>query len=113
MKKTIRTLRQASFMAGMTSDVIVIEPRGLSLPERAREVWQRRALIPFFWKRSLERRYLRTWLGWVWLPLRPAVETASRVFVFGGVLSVPTQHGIPYLVFFLAGQSAWGLFEET
>ena len=97
----------------MSNDAVVIEPRGLTLDARFGELWQRRRLIGFFWKRSLERRYLRTWLGWIWLPLKPIIETGSRVFVFGGVLSIPTQHGIPYLVFFLVGMSAWGLFEET
>jgi lipopolysaccharide transport system permease protein len=94
------------------SEPIVIEPRGPTVGARLRELWQYRALIPYFWKRFLEKRYLRTWLGWIWVPLRPIADTAARVFVFGTVLGVPSE-GVPYLVFLLVGMSAWGLLDET
>ena len=98
-------------MAADTS-VRVIEPRRPGAADRAREFWRYRRLVPYFAKRLLEKRYLRTWLGWLWIPLRPVLDVTARVFVFGTVLDIPSQ-GVPYLIFFIVGMSAWSLFEES
>lgn len=87
----------------------VIEPRQSGALERLREAWHRRGLLPYFSKRMVEKLYLRTWLGVVWVPLRPILTVVSSVFVFGGVLGV-ASHGVPYVIFLLVGLSAWQLF---
>lgn len=89
----------------------VIEPRGAGPAAAVAELWRHRRLLGWFGKRFIEKRYLRTWLGWVWVPLRPVLDVSARAFVFGAVLSAPSE-GVPYLLFFLIGMSAWGLFEE-
>jgi lipopolysaccharide transport system permease protein len=87
----------------------VIEERRPGLHHRVRELWRYRRMIWFFGKRFLERRYRRTILGWIWIPLRPTLTIASRVLIFGGLLAVPSN-GVPYLIFFLVGYATWDLF---
>ena len=62
--------------------VYVIRPRRPGVAERARDFWLYRHLLGYFGRRFLEKRYARTWLGWVWLPLRPFLENN---FVRGAV----------------------------
>ncbi len=76
------------------------------------DLWAFRALIPRFGKVFVERRYRRTWLGWLWIPLRPTVDIASRVLLFGGFLSV-SPGDRPYFMFFIVGAAAWQLFQTT
>jgi lipopolysaccharide transport system permease protein len=90
----------------------VIEPRQPGLRERALEFWRYRRVMPYFGRRMLKKRYQRTWLGWIWIPLRPTFAIASRVFVFGTVLGVAAG-GAPYLLFLIIGMSAWGLFASS
>lgn len=74
--------------------------------------WRSRALIPYFGRRFLERRYARTVLGWLWIPLRPGLDVGARVLLFGGFLGVASGDR-PYFMFFIAGMAAWTLFERT
>lgn len=90
----------------------VIEPRQPGPLERVREFWRYRRLIPYFGKRFIEKLYLRTWLGWLWIPLRPILDVGARVLIFGALLGVPSD-GVPYLLFFLIGMSAWQFFATT
>lgn len=82
------------------------------VPGDLRRAFAYRRLVPYFARRLLEKRYARTWLGWVWIPLRPTIDIASRVLLFGSLLSVPSGDQ-PYILFFLAGTAAWQLLEIT
>jgi lipopolysaccharide transport system permease protein len=90
----------------------VIHPRQPGSIERIREFWQYRQLTIYFGRRLLEKLYRRTWLGWWWIPLRPIISIGSRVFVFGGLLGVPSG-GVPYLLFFIVGLTGWQVFSYT
>jgi lipopolysaccharide transport system permease protein len=92
--------------------VRVIEPRQPGIAERMLEAWRYRALVPYFARAAVEKTYRRTWLGWLWIPLRPALSVGARVLVFGGLLGAPSL-GKPYLLFFLVGISAWQLFSQS
>jgi lipopolysaccharide transport system permease protein len=92
--------------------VFVIEARRPGTVERLRELWAYRRLTAYFARRYIQKGYQRTWLGWIWIPLRPVLSIAPRVLVFGGLLGAPSGR-VPYLVFFLVGTSAWELFERT
>jgi lipopolysaccharide transport system permease protein len=54
--------------------------------------------------------YRKTNLGIWWLFIRTLVPLIVGTFVFGEVIDVPTG-GVPYFVFFLAGQLPWNLFQ--
>lgn len=92
--------------------VRVIEPRQPGSLARIREFWRYRALTWYFGRQALEKLYKKTWLGWLWIPLRPVISVGSRVLVFGGLLGAPSE-GVPYLLFFLVGLSTWQLFAYT
>lgn len=96
-------------MSAAATPIRIIEPRHPGLRYRLREVWTYRRLIPFFAKQYIRKRYVNTYLGWWWLPLRPVLEVGSRVILFGALLQVPSE-GVPYLLFLLVGQATWQLF---
>lgn len=78
-----------------------------------REFAHYRHLVPYFGRLFIAKRYTRTFLGWIWLPLRPGANLAARILVFGGLLGVATGTRAPYPLFFLVATSAWQLFSET
>lgn len=90
----------------------LIEGRYEGLRHRFRETWKARRLIPFFGRMFVRRRYARTFLGPIWLFLRPAMMVLSQLFVFAGVFGVEPE-GTPYLIFFMVTFSTWTLFEES
>jgi lipopolysaccharide transport system permease protein len=90
----------------------VIRPRARGLLHAARETFRFRWCISYVGRLLLQKRYSRTWLGWVWLPLRPCLAAASRILVFGGIVGI-TSHEAPYPIFFLVAMAGWQLFAET
>jgi lipopolysaccharide transport system permease protein len=95
----------------MSAGRTLAPPRWTPL-EALADAWRNRALIPYFGRRFLERRYARTVLGWVWIPLRPTLDVGARVLLFGGFLGVASGDR-PYFMFFIIGMAAWQLFERT
>jgi lipopolysaccharide transport system permease protein len=77
---------------------------------RIGEAWRYRRILWFFSVRAVESLYRRTHLGALWLFIRTLVPLAIASFVFGGILEVPS-HGVPYFLFFLAGQLPWSCFD--
>lgn len=77
-----------------------------------RELWAHRRQLAFFGRRLIEKRYVRTWLGMLWIPLRPALDIATRTLLFGGLLAVSSE-GLPYMVFFSVGMAAWMMLESS
>jgi lipopolysaccharide transport system permease protein len=96
---------------GAHDDVHMIEPRRAGVLERLRELRRYRGLMGFFGDRAIDKLAARTVLGRTWLVLRPLLDVASRVLVFGALLNAPSN-GIPYPLFFLASATAWRLFES-
>ncbi|MEJ7892764.1 MAG: ABC transporter permease [Solirubrobacteraceae bacterium] len=94
------------------AQLLVLRPRRAGTLERLRELRNRRGLIPFFGRDMLERRYARTLLGWVWIPLRPVLDISTQLFLFGGVLSLSSE-GVPYLLYLIVVLGAWRLFATT
>lgn len=91
--------------------VQVIEPWKPGVLARLREVWRERRLIPYYGKCYIEARYQNTWLGWIWLPLRPGLDMLSKALFFGGFLGVSSGDR-PYIIFFTFGSCGWVLFES-
>ena len=77
-----------------------------------KEVWQFRDLLFALASRDLKLRYKQTALGVVWVVLQPLITAAIMCFVFGKIAHISTD-GIPYFIFFYAGQSMWSLFNST
>jgi len=76
-----------------------------------REGWRHRWLFPFFAIKCVEKLYARTWLGVLWLPLRPGIDLLLKVAVIGTLIDSPSP-GVPYLLSALVGMAVWELFEQ-
>lgn len=91
--------------------VRTIDPRRPGIGAAFSELWRYRRFTLFFGRRILAKRYMRTWLGMLWLPLRPVIGLSTKILVFGGLVGI-TAVGVPYPLFFLLASSAWALFSE-
>lgn len=96
----------------MTKQIIhVIEPRGVGVAARARELWQHRHLFRYFSIITIRRTYRATVLGWLWLFIRPLVPAIISTLVLNQVAGIQLS-SVPYVLFVLAGLSVWSLFDE-
>jgi lipopolysaccharide transport system permease protein len=77
---------------------------------RAREVWQYRRILGFFSLKAVQSLYSKTRLGVFWIFGRTLIPLLVGSFVFGSVMDVPSE-GVPYLLFFMAGQIPWNCFD--
>ncbi len=106
-----RARASVSVAAGAGLTVTTIAPRRHGLRPAAREVWESRRYIPYFGRLFIRKRFARTWLGLMWLPLRPSISLLTRLLVFGGLVGISAGK-TPYPVFFLTASAAWQLFNE-
>jgi len=86
-------------------------PRG-RFELRLGHMWLYRRTISYFGWTYIRSRFQGMWLGWLWLPLPPALQILSRGFVFGGMLHLGSGDR-PYIIFLVVGQAAWDLFDKT
>jgi lipopolysaccharide transport system permease protein len=92
--------------------VYVIEPYKHGAMPRMREAWYHRELMRHTSTQFILKRYRSTYLGWLWIFLRPGIQILSTSFFFGGVLAL--QYGErPALIFISFSQAAWILFERS
>jgi lipopolysaccharide transport system permease protein len=89
----------------------VIEPARLGLIARAEELWRYRRILWFFASRRIKERYEDKTLGKFWLFAQPLAPIVISTAIFGSMLQVPSD-GVPYFLFFLAGNSCWRIFER-
>ncbi len=92
--------------------VVVVEPRRTGIRAAFHEFWESRRFVRYFGRGFLRKRYARTWLGFLWLPLRPSISVATRLLVFGGLIGISAGK-TPYPVFFLIAAASWQLFAEA
>lgn len=93
-------------------DIWIIEPRGVGLGARLRELWHYRHLLRYFALGAVQRTYRATVLGWVWLLLRPLIPVLISTLVFSEFAGLEAGP-VPYFLFFLVGTAIWSLFEES
>lgn len=84
-----------------------------SIPGLLSGAWHSRHLLGPLALNMVARMYTRTYLGRAWLFIRPAMDAAGGALLFGGILSVSSQDGTPYALFFAAGIMGWRVFERT
>lgn len=75
-------------------------------------LWTYRSLVPYFGWSVVARRFRGAWLGWLWLPLRPALQMLTKGFVFGGMLHLGSGDR-PYVIFLMVGQASWDFFDRA
>jgi lipopolysaccharide transport system permease protein len=90
----------------------VIEPVGEGVAARASEFWRYRRVLWFLSVQNIKESYQGYTLGIGWLFVRPLMPILISTFIFGNLLNVPSD-GLPYFLFFLAGQASWTVFERS
>jgi ABC-type polysaccharide/polyol phosphate export permease len=69
-------------------------------------------LAGHFGHNYVKKYYLDTFLGYLWLPLRPLADVLLRSVLFGAVLQVASG-GRPYFLFLVVGTIGWFFFERV
>ena len=88
---------------------IVPTDRLLSL--RLNEIWRYRDLVVLFVRRDFVSKYKQTILGPLWFFIQPIIQTITMTVVFTGMASLSTD-GIPPILFYLGGVTAWNYFAQ-
>lgn len=92
--------------------VVHIEDARLSAWASVRAVWHYRGWLPWLGSDVLIRKIAGTKLGWLWLVIRPLMDSVGKALIFGGLLQVGAPNGVPYFVFMMVGMVAWRLFDR-
>lgn len=79
--------------------------------EYLKDLFRYRELFYFFAWRDILVRYKQTFLGVAWSIIRPIINMAVFVFIFGKVANLPSDH-VNYSLFVLAGMIPWQLFSS-
>lgn len=88
-----------------------IQPHDSLLDLRLSEIWRYRDLLVLFVRRDFVSKYKQTILGPLWFFIQPIFQTITLSVVFGGMAKLSTD-GIPPVLFYLAGITAWNYFSN-
>lgn len=80
--------------------------------QKIKECFQYMDLLRMFTYRDIRVRYAQTLLGLSWAIINPVVSVLLLYFVFGIVVKVDT-HGVPPLLFSMAGLCSWNYFARV
>ena len=75
-------------------------------------VWQYRDLLFLLVRRDFVAFYKQTILGPLWFFVKPIASSAIYFFIFGKVAGLSTD-GIPPVLFYISGITAWSYYTET
>jgi len=118
MRVDILVERSLGFVGGeslpdsQVKETWVVDGSHQNIQERLLEFWRYRRIALFFSKKFIQGLYQGMRLGIFWLFARPLMPIVISVFIFGGLLGVPSE-GLPYFLFFLTGSVTWLLFERS
>jgi lipopolysaccharide transport system permease protein len=90
---------------------IIIDPKSVQ-KEYFKDLFRYRELFYFFAWRDIVVRYKQTFLGVAWSLIRPLLNMAVFVLIFGKIANLATTH-VNYPLFILAGMLPWQLFSNS
>jgi lipopolysaccharide transport system permease protein len=93
------------------SVVFIKPPRGWVFPQ-IRDVWAYRELLYFLVWRDLKVRYKQTFLGALWVIIKPFFLMVIFSIFFGKLARMPSE-GIPYPIFAYAALLPWSYFAQS
>ena len=88
-----------------------INPRDKLLDLRLKDIWYYRDLLLLFVRRDFVATYKQTILGPIWFIIQPLLTTIVFTIIFGNIAKLSTD-GLPPMLFYLAGVTAWNYFAE-
>lgn len=77
------------------------------------ELWRYRHLFVVLVWRILKIRYQQTLIGVAWVVLQPLMFTLVFTVIFGVLIRLPTDGGVPYPVFVLGGLVVWQFVAQS
>ncbi len=89
-----------------------IKPKRHLFDINFKELWHYRDLIMLFVRRDFVSKYKQTILGPLWFVIQPLLTTLMFVVVFGNIAGIPTD-GLPKILFYMTGITAWNYFAES
>ena len=91
---------------------MIIKPKRHWFDINFKELWKYRDLITLFVRRDFVAKYKQTILGPLWFIIQPLLTTLMFTVVFGKIAKIPTD-GLPQMLFYLSGITAWNYFAES
>lgn len=89
----------------------IISPHTKLIEFKLNEIWYYRDLLMLFVYRDFVTFYKQTILGPLWFFIQPLLTTIVFTVIFGNIAKIPTD-GLPPMLFYLAGVTAWQYFSE-
>ena len=90
---------------------LIIRPKSDWFDLHLQDLWRYRDLVALFVRRDFVATYKQTILGPLWFIIQPVLTTFTFALVFGIVAKLPTD-GLPKILFYLSGVTAWNYFAE-
>jgi lipopolysaccharide transport system permease protein len=91
---------------------IEIQPQTRLFDWNLREVWRYRDLMWMLVRRDFVSIYKQTILGPLWFLIQPLLTTGMYFLIFSRIARLSTD-GVPPTLFYLAGITCWGYFQES
>jgi lipopolysaccharide transport system permease protein len=91
--------------------VDIIEARNTIFRLDLRAIWNYRDLLSILIRRDILSIYKQTVLGPIWFFLQPLLTTFVYILVFSRII-LPSDTGIPPVLFYLSGLILWSYFSE-
>ena len=91
---------------------IVLRPRSSIFDINLKELWEYRDLVMVLVNKHFKMVYKQTILGPIWLVINPILTSVIFTFVFGNFAGISTD-GVPPFLFYVAGSTIWGLFNNA
>ena len=89
---------------------LIIRPKSGWLDLHLMDLWRYRDLVMMFVRRDFSL-YKQTILGPLWFIIQPLLTTLTFTVIFGNVAQLSTD-GLPKVLFYLSGITAWNYFSE-
>ncbi len=96
----------------METKTYEIKPQSSLLDLKLKETWRYRDLVSMFVRRDIVTLYKQTILGPLWYFIQPLLTTLVFTVIFGKVAKISTD-GLPPMLFYLAGVTAWNFFADS
>ena len=90
---------------------LVIRPKTGWFDLHLADLWRHRDLVMLFVRRDFVATYKQTILGPLWLIIQPLLTTLAFTVIFGNIAQLSTD-GLPKILFYLSGVTAWSYFSD-
>jgi lipopolysaccharide transport system permease protein len=90
---------------------IIIRPKTSWFDLHLADLWNYRDLVMLFVRRDFVAQYKQTILGPLWFVIQPLLTTLTYTVIFGNLAQLSTD-GLPKILFYLSGVTAWNYFAD-